>query len=310
MKMSQGKSGRNLGRAGAGAVVGILAVAGMGLGGCSGSNSALLEANRALQDRNTALTQQNDSLSTQNQQLQNALSERDAALNEARTSISNMGNSDAAARLAELEARMKNQKFGDINIALDASTDAALRELANQHPDLLEYDAARGLLRFKSDLTFDSGSDQVKAGAKSSLQAFANILNGAAAQYDVRIIGHTDAQRLSAPTAARHTSNLRLSCDRAISVRGELVGYGVNRDRFEVGGRGEFDPLVPNTSSGNTPQNRRVDVYLVKPVGSRIPVTPTPEGTLPPRGSRAATTPSRPSTPPSRPASTSEDVMK
>lgn len=309
MNMSQSTVIGTHSRTRAGLAVGILAIAGLGLGGCSGSNSALLEANRALQDRNTALTQQNDSLTNQNQQLQAALSARDSALNEARTSISNLGNNDAAARIAALEAELRSKQFGDINIALDATTDAALRELAAQHPDLLEYDAARGLLRFKSDLTFDSGSDAVRSSAKSSLRAFADILNGAAARYDVRIIGHTDSQRLSAATAARHTSNLRLSCDRAISVRGELVGFGVNRDRFEVGGRGEFDPLVPNTGNGNTPQNRRVDVYLVKPVGNRIPVTAAPEVSLPTRG--AGTRSSAPArSEPARPASTPEDIMK
>lgn len=289
-----------------------LGLFGMGLGGCAGSNSALLEANRALQDRNNELAQRSDSLTRLNQELQRALQERDGLLSQANMTINDLRNGSGASQ-AELDA-LRNQiaglKFGDISIALDPETDRLLKELAAQYPDLLEYDAARGLVRFKSDLTFDSGSDAVKSSARPSIEALARILSGAAAQYDVRVVGHTDSQRLSSGTAARHTTNIRLSADRAISVRNVLASTGVDRNRIEIGGWGEFNPRVPNSGNGNTPENRRVEIYLVRPMGSRIPVNAAPEGSLPPRGSAA---PSRSAAPaPSRPASqpASEEIMK
>lgn len=230
------------------------------LGGCNTNNANLVEMNRALQDRNQALTAQNESLTNLNQQLQDALAARERALDEQNRLIAELraGNADALAQFDELESRFRGLRFGQ----MDPSTDAALQQLAAQHPDLLEYDSDRGLLRFKSDLTFASGSDVVSDAGRQTLNQLATILNGPAAGYDLRILGHTDAQRISAGTARNHRTNMHLSAHRAISVRDVLVGSSVAAERFEVAGRGEFDPLVPNSGNGNTPANRRVEIYL------------------------------------------------
>ncbi len=271
------------------------------LGGCAGANTALQENNRALTERNTALVADNESLNNLVQQLQAAVSARDKALAEANSLISDLrsGKSGLESRIA---AMGNLPDFGNLT-ALDANTDQALKDLAAQHSDILEYDAARGLIRFKSDVTFDSGSDVVRESAKSTLSQLAGILNGAAAQYDVRIVGHTDAQRLSSATATKHTTNLRLSADRSISVRNDLVRSGVSAPRFEIGGRGEFDPLVPNAGKGNTPQNRRVEVYLVKAT-SKIGVSSQGDTPAPTPSKRAAPAPA------AKPASSGDDVLK
>ncbi|MCA9300137.1 MAG: OmpA family protein, partial [Phycisphaerales bacterium] len=60
----------------------------------------------------------------------------------------------------------------------------------------------------------------------------------------------------------RHPTNMHLSCHRAISVRRELIGMGVSSQKILAAGWGEMRPLVPNASNGNTPQNRRVEIYL------------------------------------------------
>lgn len=257
---------------------------GLGLGGCNANNSNLVEMNRALQDRNQALTAQNESLTNLNQQLQDALAAREKALADQMALINELrnGNADALRQYDELNRRIGDMKFG----SLDTATDNALQQLAAQHPDLLEYDSARGLLRFKSDLTFASGSDVVSDAGRSTLVQLAGILNGTAAQYDLRIVGHTDSQRISAATARNHRTNTHLSAHRAISVRDVLVGSSVAPERVEVAGRGEFDPMVPNTGNGNTPQNRRVEIYLergrakmnvgVRPTGNAAPSAPAP----------------------------------
>jgi flagellar motor protein MotB len=196
----------------------LIGVLGLTLGGCNSSNTALGEANRALTDRVTALTQENESLKNLVQQLQSAMTARDKAISDLQLALNAARDQNAqfASQLGEIDERFKNMKFGSL---LDPSTDSALAELARQHSDLLEYDAARGLIRFKSDVTFDSGSDKVREGAKSTLAQLAGILNSAAAGYDIRVVGHTDSQRLNPATAQKHTTNLRLSADRAISVR-------------------------------------------------------------------------------------------
>jgi chemotaxis protein MotB len=274
MDMTQGMSrlGRMMRMAAAAAMVGITA---LGLTGCNAGGNNLLEANRALQERVTALQAENEALNNTNQQLQAALAARDKALADLQSQMSMLANSGSGmdAKYRELLDRFNSLRFG----SLDPETDAALRELAAQHPDLIEYVPELGMLRFKSDVTFASGSDEVNASARPTLQQLASILNNAAAGYDVKILGHTDSQPVRR-SVNRHPTNMHLSAHRAISVRRELVNMGVAPQRFEVAGRGEFDPLVPNNANGNTPRNRRVEVYLMRAV-SRNMNAPTSEAT-------------------------------
>ncbi len=277
--------------------VGVLA---SGLGGCNAGGNNLLEANRALQERVTALVAENESLQSTNQQLQEALAARDRAIAELNALMGDLraGSGGMDAKYQDLMNRLNSMKFG----SLDPETDAALRELAAQHPDLIEYIPELGLLRFKSDVTFDSGSDAVKDAARPTLRQLAEILNGAAGAYDVKILGHTDAQPV-VRAKAQHPTNMHLSAHRSISVRRELVGMGVAAQRFEVAGRGEFDPIVPNGSDGKSAQNRRVEVYLIKAFGRNANA---------PRGDAIEAAPA--STPARRPAAVparrGEEIMK
>ena len=279
-----------------GAVAMVVGLMGLLLGGCAGSNTALLEANRALQEQNTKLVQDNESLHTLNQQLQDGLSARDKAMAEMQALMNDMraGRDDLSAKFDQLNATSKGINFG--NIALDGPTDAALRELAAQHADLLEYDAARGMIRFKSDVTFDSGRDTLSANARATIRQFAQILNTTAMAYDVRIVGHTDSQPIRR-VAAQHPTNWHLSCHRAISVLKEMVGSGFSPERGEACGKGEFEPMVPNSANGDTRKNRRVEVYLTKQVRTAMGA---PEPMMAPAG---------PSAKPAKPA-TSDDFIK
>ena len=60
---------------------------------------------------------------------------------------------------------------------------------------------------------------------------------------------------------------------RAIAVCNELVMSGVNNDRIQVAGWGEYRPLIPN-ETGGTAVNRRVEIYLTA-AGDRETMTMT-----------------------------------
>lgn len=245
-------------------VMGVLAAS---LGGCAGNNEAT-EGMRTLQERNNALVAHNkdleDALNACNgEKSAQAKTLADLMALRARMLAENDSLRDA---LAKFDENFRNIKFG----GLDADTDAALRDLAAQFPDILEYDQARGMVRFKSDFTFASGSDVVSENGRRSIDALAHILTGEiASKYDVRIVGHTDSQRISGGTAPKHPTNWHLSTHRAISVANELIKTSVAPTRVEAAGRGEYDPMVPNTGNGNTPQNRRVELFLVRSAGNK-----------------------------------------
>ncbi|MBL8763106.1 MAG: OmpA family protein [Phycisphaerae bacterium] len=247
-----------------------LTLLGLGLGGCvnQGSYDNLYETNASLRDQNQRLLDENGALKSANEQLQARVAAGDRTIAELRQLV---GDLQSRLSAANDELASLGKRIGEIK--LDPATDRALAELAAQYPDLIEYDAERGMLRFKTDLLFASGSDEVNEGARRGIDALAKILlSPAAQQYDTRVVGHTDSQRISANTAKRFPSNVHLSAGRAISVRAELVKMGVPAPKVEVAGWGEFRPLVPNSANGNTPQNRRVEIYLVRGVPGGIDV--------------------------------------
>ncbi|MFO0832362.1 MAG: OmpA family protein [Phycisphaerales bacterium] len=163
---------------------------------------------------------------------------------------------------AGMQDRIANLSFGP----LDPQTTGDLNELAAKYSNLIAFDAQRGMLRISSDLTFDSGSASVKSQAQTALKELAAVLNSSsAAQYDVVVEGHTDSQRMANPaTLKEHKSNRGLSAHRSIAVISELEGSGVAPQRMLAAGWGEWRPAVTNNSNGNTPQNRRVEIYLAK----------------------------------------------
>ena len=143
---------------------------------------------------------------------------------------------------------------------------SALEDLAKMYPDLLEYDPALGMIRLKSDLTFDLGSTEIKPRAREALKAFAGILNNdLIAKNEVRIVGHTDDVPIrSTAKNVMNPTNWYLSTNRANSVRNALQSDGVTELRMQAAGWGEQRPIAPNAPGkhGNE-KNRRVDIYIL-----------------------------------------------
>ncbi len=257
----------------------------LGSGGCvnQAEMDRLAETNRSLTESNQRMKQDLDESRLAMDRQRQALAKAEAAIEEYKRQYGDArGQLDAALKsLRDFEGRLAGVSF----VALDPETDRALTELAQKYPDLIQYDAARGMLRFSADLTFDSGSAVVRDSAQASLSALANILKtSAASAYEILVVGHTDSQRISSGTARLHPTNMHLSCHRAIAVRDVLNGQGVPPDRVQAAGWGEFRPAVTNTPSGNTPQNRRVEIFLTRSTAAATAETATtPRATVPAR---------------------------
>jgi chemotaxis protein MotB len=250
-----------------------------GLGGCASVEmDKLQDLNRSLTNRNQELTQELQATKNENGILQ-----KQRAANEMAISDLRRANGDLQSQLQGYADRFGelNKRMGDLNFAkLDPTTDEALRALAAQFPDLIQFDSEKGMVRFTSDLTFDSGQAAVKENVKASLAALANVLKSpAASAYEVHVIGHTDAQPISKGTAQLHPTNMHLSAHRAISVRDVLVLDGVSADKVQAAGWGEFRPVVANGPKGAAAQNRRVEIYLTRSTATGTPSEAPPAAT-------------------------------
>lgn len=243
-----------------GAALVVVASLASGLGGCvsGGAYDNATGVNRALSETNTQLQADLDQSraelaieKTQRTQLERTNSELRQTV---RAQADQLQQVDAD--FEKFGERMSNMQM------IDFETSRALARMARENEGF-SYDSSTGVLRFSSDLTFPSGSDQIRDTAISGLKALADVLKStSAANYEIQIVGHTDSQPISSGTARLHPTNMHLSCHRAISVRKELIAMGVSADRLMAAGWGDQRPLVPNNTKGGTPENRRVEIYL------------------------------------------------
>ncbi len=188
---------------------------------------------------------------------------------------------------------LANRPLSSINIPkLPAALDTALRAFAEQYPNQVVYDPARGTVKWAGDLLFPLGSDVVKESSMAALQSFVNILkSAAAADFEVVVIGHTDNKPIQkSTTKEKHPTNWPLSSHRSIAVSNAIQKFGYAPNRVAVVGCAEFRPIAENSSESGASQNRRVDIYIV-PIGTiaaggaeaRRTMPEDPEGATPVR---------------------------
>jgi len=193
-----------------------------------------------------AAAQQTDSIEVESLQQQIAALEEDLA------------------KKKELIASMQQRLLlGGAALPVELST--LLEDFAKQH-EMVTYDASRGIVKFKSDLLFDKGSDNVAASAIEAVKSLTAILNSEQGKkFDVIIAGHTDDIPIQKPeTRAKHPTNWHLSVHRAIAVLNVMESNNIESKRLSARGFGEYRPIAENQpgKKGN-PQNRRVEIYIV-----------------------------------------------
>lgn len=271
----------------------LIAGLSLGLGGCVDQKKydSLADTAATSGARLESVNQENQTLATSLDLKQRRIDELEAEVGQLRSI-----NNDLNGQISGIRSKQQSlvDELGNIRLTfLDPETDRLLAALAAQYPDLIRYDPARGMLQFMADLTFDSGSDQVKPQARQGLQRLAQILAGSSASaYDVRLVGHTDSQR---PTrsANRFPTNRHLSVARSIAVEEVLRTSGIPGSRVETSGWGEHRPVVENRASGGTPQNRRVEIFIVPGTGGMSGALPEPAFTSP-SGTSTTPAPARP----------------
>jgi chemotaxis protein MotB len=259
----------------------LLAAAGMlTLGGCvpKAEYDKALKAARLTREELESQEAANQRLQAENNRLKLALSQRETALRTKEREIQLLENARDELRKSFLELKKlyddavaSGGSAGPIIIGrvLPQEVDEALKGFAKEHPDLLEYLPAFGMVKIKSDLTFAKGSDDVRDQAKQALLKFAKVLQTPEAKpFHLYIAGHTDDIPIKrAETKKRHPTNWYLSVHRAVSVQQVLVHEAkLDADRIGVVGFGKYHPVAPNqpNQKGNE-KNRRVELWVVPP---------------------------------------------
>jgi len=203
---------------------------------------------------------------------------------------------DLSGQVAGLDAKLKDSlnnppkieqiiQSGGVGNALPAPLSNALSEFAAANPGVVEFDAARGVVKFKSDVTFATGSADLTPEAKTVIDKFAGVLNSAgASSYELQVAGHTDNVPVTNPETIRrgNLNNWYLSAHRAISVGTELMTQGVSKARIVVAGYGDQRPIADNSTAAGRSKNRRVEVLILptQHVGPAITASDT-EGKRP-----------------------------
>lgn len=252
------------------------------------SHDDLLTINRQLEERNTVLEQQIAALRLSSGQSASSIAALEAriarlAALEARYAEDQATIAEKNKTIAQLRAEIAKlgTGIGEIVVVegLPPEVSNALRDLAAANPDLMVYDADRGMIRLRSDLTFGLGSDVVSDSAKTALARLANVLTGgAASQFDIQVVGHTDAVPVkSARGKQLYGDNRGLSSNRGDSVARVLIANGVTEGRVLSGGRGATQPIEANNAKGQSKANRRVEIFLVKASDAPAPA-PAPAG--------------------------------
>jgi outer membrane protein OmpA-like peptidoglycan-associated protein len=191
---------------------------------------AAAEAAKAKEDadraRQAAVAEQQAAL----QQKQAALAQKQAA--EAETEKARQ----AAARAESEKADMRAQLLAQLNSILQTN------------------DSARGLIVNMSDVLFDTGSFTLKPGAREKLAKVSGILL-AHPGLTMQIEGHTDS-------VGSDELNLRLSEQRADSVRDFLGEQGVPLSSITAVGFGKSEPVATNDTAEGRQRNRRVEIVV------------------------------------------------
>ncbi len=120
-------------------------------------------------------------------------------------------------------------------------------------PDVLP-DAVKKFSGVIAGITFDVNKDSIREGSFGVLDEAAKIL----AEYPdlkVEVAGHTD------DTGAREY-NLKLSQQRAESVKRYLMSKGVSGERISTRGVGPDEPLVNEKTNAARQQNRRIEFKI------------------------------------------------
>lgn len=219
-------------------------------------------------------------LSVQRQQEERIANEREAAAAKAKAKAEAKAADEAAEakRVADAEAQRQAELAEAKEDALRAKEQAARADaertrkeaaelraqlLAQLNSVLQTVDTPRGLVVTMADILFASGKYELSQDANLKLARLSGVIL-AHPGLKLRIEGYTDS-------TGTEDFNLKLSGQRADTVRTFLVSQGLKPDDVTSAGMGQADPVATNDTSAGRQQNRRVEIIVSgEAIGTKI----------------------------------------
>jgi len=149
-------------------------------------------------------------------------------------------------------------KSDSLNMVL---TNNLTRSLSKEELKEVDVQVLKGVvyISLADNMLYKSGSYEINDRASETLAKIAKIIMDYK-DYDVLIEGNTDNVPISRENIR---NNWDLSCLRASSVVQALqTKYGVDPKRMTAGGRGEYNPIVANTTEVGKQRNRRTQIII------------------------------------------------
>ncbi|MFA6435296.1 MAG: flagellar motor protein MotB [Elusimicrobiales bacterium] len=157
----------------------------------------------------------------------------------------------------ELGVESANKKIKDMDLTKKVEDD--LKKQIQDGQLGVEVTTSKIKLTFSAPVLFDSGSADLKPGAKDLLKSVAENLKKM--DSPVLVEGHTDAARM---IGKKFRSNRELSLMRAFSVINHLAACGLPDGKLSAYGYGEYRPLAPNDTEEGRGKNRRIEITVIR----------------------------------------------
>lgn len=184
-----------------------------------------------------------------NQEAQNAAirAELDKLNEQLDTDLGDDDGDGVANRFDQCPDTPKGVKVDGAGCPLPAPAEPVIQQIIVTEEDRRVVDEAI------QNLEFDLGKATIRQPSHASLNKVAALL--IEKNFSLKLAGHTDN------TGSMQT-NMRLSKERAESVKAYLVSKGANPSRIEATGYGPTQPIATNNTEQGRQQNRRVEFTL------------------------------------------------
>lgn len=144
---------------------------------------------------------------------------------------------------------------GTVGAIIGRNMDRKARELEEELEGVTVQRVEEGIaVSFDSGILFTFDSSELRPEARENLNKLTEILNRDT-NTNLLIVGHTD-------WIGSETYNQGLSMRRALSAANYIISQGISRDRIDVEGRGEYEPIADNETEEGRQLNRRVEVAI------------------------------------------------